>query len=402
LQIPLIAITGTNGKTTVTLLLDRIYRDAGYRVGSASSDGVRHDGKRIRRADDSGSYGLWLATRCPGLELLVAETARGGILRFGFGYRESQAGIVLNVENDHIGALGIADLDQMAAVKSGVARRVEAGGALVLNADDPRVRAMADKTKAPATFFSLEGRRDFERGFYLDGEAIWQKDGSECRPFVPVREVGLCWNGLRPCNLANVMAAVACVEGLQGRLPVGRESLLGTLRRFGQAPDDVPRRASAYSWRGVDVMLCDCKNPASCRVEQPFQAEIQRRGGYDHVIGIASDKGNRRDTDGLEMARLMEPLCDAFIVCPPVRRLLRGLSAEEVVCRIASRFPADKLLAAGCRSLREALELAVRHRKGRTLVVVLFSNVMDNRDLERIEREGMPLPWPCGIEERGQ
>ena len=122
LGVPIIAITGTNGKTTIVRLLTRIYRNAGYNVGACSTYGVTHNEEFVSRTDDASGLGAWRAARCPNVDLLVLEVARGGLARWGTGFKKCQVGIVTNVYEDHLGYEGIHTLKQMAELKSAVPR----------------------------------------------------------------------------------------------------------------------------------------------------------------------------------------------------------------------------------------------------------------------------------------
>jgi cyanophycin synthetase len=154
--IPLIAITGTNGKTTTTLLINRILRDAGYRTGCSCTEGVLIDGEWLVHGDEAGSKGLWMASRPSGLHALVAETARGGILRYGLGFSSCHVSVVTTVAADHLGEHGIETVEDLARVKSSLPQHTRADGAVVLNADVPLVRDMARKTRARGVYFTLE------------------------------------------------------------------------------------------------------------------------------------------------------------------------------------------------------------------------------------------------------
>ena len=141
-QIPVVAITGTNGKTTTARMIGHVARQAGKLVGWSSTDGVYIDGRLVEPGDFSGPSGASQVLRHPGVELAVTETARGGILRRGVGVAYNDVSVVTNVSSDHLGLGGIDTLDQLAEVKAVITKITKPDGWCVLNADDPRTFAM--------------------------------------------------------------------------------------------------------------------------------------------------------------------------------------------------------------------------------------------------------------------
>ncbi|MEJ2589422.1 MAG: Mur ligase family protein, partial [Deltaproteobacteria bacterium] len=163
LNVPIIAVTGTNGKTTVTRLLEKVYLDAGYNVGTCTTDGVSHNGALFLSGDLSWGYGAWKAAQCPDVDLLILETARGGIIRYGMGFRECQVGVVTNLFEDHLGFDGVDSLEQMADVKSTIPIHTHREGSIILNGDDADVRRMVDRSPAsPIYFVTGNGHEEFE------------------------------------------------------------------------------------------------------------------------------------------------------------------------------------------------------------------------------------------------
>jgi cyanophycin synthetase len=167
--IPVIAVTGTNGKTTTVRLLAHLVRTAGRSVAYSSTDGVYHDGRLVQQGDYSGFGGAACALGEPGVEVAVLETARGGILLRGIGTAHNDVAVVTNVSSDHLGLHGIHTLDQLAEVKSTITRITRPDGWDVLNADDPRVLAMRRVATGRAFLFSLDSHHPAIREVLVEG-----------------------------------------------------------------------------------------------------------------------------------------------------------------------------------------------------------------------------------------
>src|SRR4029079_5458286 len=154
--IPIIAVTGTNGKTTTVRLIAHLFRNMGRLVGFTTTDGVYVQNRMVMEGDMTGPFAANIILSNPTIDVAVLETARGGILRAGLGFEESDVGVVLNVSGDHLGLRGIQTIEQLADVKSVIASVVKREGHAILNADDPLVFAMKDKTPGDLVLFSAK------------------------------------------------------------------------------------------------------------------------------------------------------------------------------------------------------------------------------------------------------
>jgi cyanophycin synthetase len=157
-RIPIIAVTGTNGKTTVTRLISHMYETAHWVVGMTSTDGTYINKERIMAGDNSGPKSARTILLHPYVEVAVLETARGGILREGLAFDSCSVGVVTNVTSDHLGLKGINTLEELARVKQVVIEAIDDNGAAILNADDPLVAEMAAATDARVIYFSLNAK----------------------------------------------------------------------------------------------------------------------------------------------------------------------------------------------------------------------------------------------------
>ena len=376
LGVPIIAITGTNGKTTIVRLLTRIYRNAGYNVGACSTYGVTHNEKFVSRTDDASGLGAWRAAGCPNVDLLVLEVARGGLARWGTGFKKCQVGIVTNVYEDHLGYEGIHTLKQMAELKSAVPRATKKDGAIILNADDPLVREMAGKSKAEPIYFSMtKDHNEFDKVFYLNSSYICKKIGTVEEPVIDIKEIPITLNGERSFNIANVMAILAAVEGAKKLIPVDNAVVTRTLREFGTQPHDNLGTFHIISLQGERVILCNAKNPASFRFEIEMIKKIKGKEGFDHIAGILSAPGNRNDRYYQEMSELASHVCDLVLVTTPKDHYLRGRDPRELVALMSSKIPQSRILDDKDYTMSQWIELS-RNRLGGRILFVVFSSII--------------------------
>jgi cyanophycin synthetase len=236
-SVPVVSVTGTNGKTTTTRLLAHICMTAGKRTGWSSTDGVVVQGEVVEPGDYSGPAGARAVLESPGVQVGVLETARGGLLLRGMGVTRNDVSVVTNVSADHLGLQGIDTVDQLAEVKAIITRVTSRRGWCVLNGEDPRVLAMMRQTPARPWVFTLDPdapalRTALDAGgrgmTVLDGYVTVLASDGETDPLVPVLDVPVTLSGLSQHNVANALAAAAAALGLG--LP--RDAVVGGLRTF--------------------------------------------------------------------------------------------------------------------------------------------------------------------------
>jgi cyanophycin synthetase len=253
-RIPIIAVTGTNGKTTTVRMIGHVLRQAGVRVGMASTDGVYCAGRLVCDADASGPRSAQLVLDDTAVEAAVLETARGGIIRGGLGYDEADVAVVTNITADHLGADGIDDLAELIHVKALVAEEVRAGGSVVLNADDPAAAALADRPAVRAhdpviRFFTQRADNpvtaEHKRAGGLcyevcDGELVEIEAGRR-RSMISIAELPGAFGGRARHLVANALAAVAACRAVG----VSAKDIRRGLATF--APEQVnPGRGNVY------------------------------------------------------------------------------------------------------------------------------------------------------------
>ena len=336
---PVIAVTGSNGKTTTAQLIDRLLRAGGYRVGLCTTHGVYHHGQLVDAADRSGHLGVWRAARCPGLQALVAETGRGGILRYGLAYGACRVGVVTNVLPEHLGVAGIETVAQMAAVKVAIPRC--ATGAVVLNADDPLVAAMARETRAAVTYFTVAGRETgFRDGWFLRAGQLWRQQAGQATAFLPVGEVPVTLGGRQRHHVANVLAALAAVAPFG----IADETQRAVLRTYGRGAVDYPDRFTLTRYRGRYVLLAYCKNPDAYRLELPVIRQVQAVLGCRQLVAVVSGVGDRPAAWHEETSRQLAAVCDRVWVTPPPPEYRRGMADGEMARLLTCAFSAERVL----------------------------------------------------------
>jgi hypothetical protein len=278
-----LAVTGSHGKTTTSLLLDRLYRTAGFRVSTCTTEGVFRDGQLIHRGDFAGANGIWRALRADRPDVLVAESARGGLMKWGAGFGTCDAAAVTCIGSDHLGMDGLASREQLAAVKGDIVARVRPGGVLALAADEPLVRSLATRTAVEPTWISAQlvagsGPAVFPR----DGR-LWRRDDTGEQAVIALDRIGLLDGGLRPYNLTAAGIAVAVAHGLRARLPVSADVLRRVLADFGRTPGDVPCRNELLRWGDDWVLLGSAPHPVAAEHDAHLIAGLRTRLGVRRV-----------------------------------------------------------------------------------------------------------------------
>jgi cyanophycin synthetase len=299
-RIPLISITGTNGKTTVTRMIGHVLQDFGKTVGMTTTDGIYIDGERVVEGDTTGPGSAQTVLSDPAVDIAVLETARGGIVRRGLGYDWSDIGVITNIGEDHLGQDGIKSIDDVVYIKSLVAERVVEGGTLVLNADNDRVvgigrQKSVEKIKKRIFYFSLNGENEVVREHLRHGgTAFVFQDGwlvettkDESHRILDVSSVPATMNGLAEFQVANLLAAVAACRAHN----IPQDVIAGSLKKFTSYGNN-PGRVNLYKLNGGHVVVDYGHNAnafeAICRMASKWE---DRR-----VTGVIGVPGDRDDT----------------------------------------------------------------------------------------------------------
>jgi cyanophycin synthetase len=330
-RIPVVAVTGTNGKTTTTRLIAHMSRCAGNVTGWTSTDGVYVDGEVVEEGDWSGYGGAGRVLGDRRVQLAVLETARGGLLLRGAGARHNDVSVVTNVGADHLGLQGIHTVDDLAEVKAVVPHLTREGGWCVLNAQDPRVLAMRAGSKARPWVFSLDPDAPGVRAVLseggratsvLDEQVVLLDADGGLDPLLPLADVPMTLAGLSRHDVANALAATSA--GLAIGLP--REAVLQGLRTF--SAEQNPGRMNLWDVGGCVLVLDLAHNEDSLQALLAVVRGLRLPGG--RVVTVLGTAGDRLDEQLREMGHLARHGSDEVVLALK-SRYLRGRSPEDML-----------------------------------------------------------------------
>ncbi|MGZ5242287.1 MAG: cyanophycin synthetase [Bacteroidia bacterium] len=327
-NIPMVAVTGTNGKTTTSRLIAHIAATAKYKVGFTNTDGIYIQGRQMESGDCSGPGSAQFVLRNPSVEFAVLECARGGILRSGLGFASCDVGVVTNVASDHLGIGGIDTLDELANVKSVVPQCVKKDGYAILNASDDLVYAMHSKVKAKVGLFGLDDEKGRIHQHVLNGglaatvhdDEIVILEGEKVTVIDKVKNIPLTLGGRATFNIENVLAALLATY--KSNIPL--ETIKEALYSFKPSPEHTPGRLNIFDMEDFEVMVDYAHNPAGMKALAEFLKRVEAKP----KIGVIAAVGDRRDEDIIEMGKQAACMFDEIII-----RLdddLRGRTPEEI------------------------------------------------------------------------
>jgi cyanophycin synthetase len=336
-RVPIISITGTNGKSTVTRLVTHILARAGRHVGTTTSDGILVDERLVEAGDWTGPSGAAAILRRSDVDVAVLETARGGIVMRGIGYESNDASILTNISSDHLDLHGVHTLPQLSEVKATVCRITRPAGWVILNADDPLAAATARRVRAAVAYFSLDpdGSPVMRRHLEAGGRAYVVRDGTileieagEPRSIVDVADLPVALGGLALHNVANALAAAAGARAMGATL----EQVADGLRHFSPSADRSPGRLNLYQLGHRMVIVDFAHNEAG--IAAMLDAAVRLGGGaagratpVTAIIGTAGD----RPLDTLEGIGRVAAERAHRVVIKETPHYLRGRSRETVI-----------------------------------------------------------------------
>jgi len=332
-SIPIIAITGTNGKTTTTRLIAHIYRQTGLTVGYTTTDGIYIDDHLVEKGDTTGPQSAQVILRDPTVEVAVLETARGGLLRSGMAFTTCDVGVVLNVAADHLGIGDIDTIEQLAHLKSVVAETVMPKGHAVLNADDPLVVAMAKRVRGQVAYFSMNPDNEVVRNHTRAGglAAIYENGylsilkGDWTVRIEQAVNVPLTMGGRAPFMIANALAASLAAYA-QG---VSVETVREALTTFQASVSQTPGRMNLFNLGKHHALIDYAHNAHSYEALGSFV----RNWTTGSRIGVVGGPGDRRDEDFIHLGELAARIFDRIIVKEDddTRGRPRGEAAQLII-----------------------------------------------------------------------
>jgi cyanophycin synthetase len=378
-RIPVISVTGTNGKTTVARMIGHLLTEHGLLVGTTTTDGIYLGGERIVRGDTTGPASALTVLEDRAVEAAVLETARGGIVRRGLGYDWSDISVMTNISADHIGQDGIETLEDILWIKSLVAERVREGGTLVLNADDERLARLPESeavSRVPKryVYFSLrpdnpillEHARAGGTGYlFRAGRVVELEAGAEHELF-EAASIPATMGGTADFQVANALAAVAAARAFG----MSREEVGASVARF-RSDSENPGRANLYRVRAGYVMVDYGHNPEAFHAVCRMAAKWEGR----RVTGIIGVPGDRDDSVIEQAGRVAARGFHRVVVKED--RDLRGREKGEVA-RLLCEAVADEWAGTECRVVLdevEALRSEIQGMEGGQVVVIFYDKL---------------------------
>lgn len=329
-RIPIIAITGTNGKTTTTRITAHIAKSAGYKVGYTTSDGVYIQNQMMMKGDCTGPVSAQFVLKDPTVDFAVLECARGGLLKNGLAFQKCDIAIVTNISADHMGLGGIDSIEQMAKVKAVVPETVIKTGYAILNADDDLVYGMRKELDCNVALFSMDENNPrivrhckggglasvYENGYITIMKGVWKIRVEK------VMEIPITYGGKATHNIMNTLPAILATYLFRS---IKVEDIRLALQTFNPSPAQTPGRLNMFQFKQFNFLVDYAHNPAGMQLLCDFVSKIDG----SPKVGIISGTGDRRDEDIREIGRIASRYFDEIIIRQD--RHLRGRKAEDIV-----------------------------------------------------------------------
>lgn len=327
-RIPLIGVTGTNGKTTTTRLLAHIAGNSGYKTGFTTTDGIYIDGKLLEKGDTTGPISAQYILRDPSVEFAVLETARGGMLRSGLGYDQCDVGVITNIKEDHLGLNDIHTIEDLAEVKSIVVKNVRKDGWAILNAEDRQCRRIARQLDCNKAYFALNEDDEIVQELIARGRtvAIYENgylticEGGSRTRIINVEDVPLTQGGKIKFMIANALTATLAAYKA-GFTPM---QIAAALKTFVPGADATPGRMNLFEFRRFKVMVDYAHNPHGYEAIEDYLKNVSAR----KKIGVIAGVGDRRDEDIRECAVIAARMFDHVIIRQD--KDLRGRTCDDI------------------------------------------------------------------------
>jgi len=386
-RIPIVAVTGTNGKTTTSRLIAHIAKMNGHRVGYTTSDGVYIQNRMLMKGDCTGPTSAEFVLKDPTVNFAVLECARGGLLRAGLGFKKCDVAIVTNVSADHLGLKGIHTIEQLAKVKAVVPETVLPGGYAILNADDDLVYEMRRNINCNLALFSMDEKNPriqalqriggitaiYENGYVTLCRGEWKMR------IMKAENIPLTYGGKARFMIQNILPAIIAAN-VQG---ISIEDTKAALETFIPSASSTPGRLNMFKFKNFDILLDYAHNPAGMRALQKFTDNLDATV----KVGIIAGIGDRREEDNNEMGSIAAEMFDEIIIRQD--KNLRGKSESDLInmlnAGIKKRDPNKKTTVIP--SEKDAITHAVAHAEKGSLIVLCSDVVPDALDLVKYLRD---------------
>jgi cyanophycin synthetase len=389
-RIPIIAVSGTNGKTTTTRLIAHIMKQTGAHVGFTTTDGIYIQNQMMQMGDCTGPVSAEFILKDPTVEVAVLECARGGILRAGLGFHNCNVAVVTNVAGDHLGLQGIDTIEKLAKVKAVAVKTVFKDGYAILNADDDLVYDMRKELECNVVLFSLveDNRRVIEHckkgglaAVYENGFLTIIKGGWKIR-VERVSNVPITFGGSAEFNVANALGAVLAAYVSD----VSIENIRIALQTFIPSAALTPGRMNIFKFNDFTVMLDYAHNTHGMQAIGKFVSQVTA----SHKVGIVAGVGDRRDEDTVELGEEAGKMFDEIIIRQD--KNLRGKEDKEIIALIEKgiRNVNKEVVIHVIPKESEAIDYALTNAKKDSFITIISDVVPDA--LEQVknmkEKEG--------------
>ncbi len=383
-RIPIIAVSGTNGKTTTTRLIAHIVKQMGHKVGYTTTDGVYIQNQLMVKGDCTGPVSAEFVLKDPTVDYAVLECARGGLLRAGLGFHNCDVAVVTNVAEDHLGLQGIDTIEKLARVKAVATQTVLKDGYTILNADDDLVYAMHKNVDSKVAFFSLDENNPriiahcakgglaaiYEQGYVTILKGHWKIRVEK------VTNIPLTFSGKAEFNISNVLAATLAVYVRDFKIDDIRQAL----QTFVPSPAMTPGRMNLFHFKNYTVMLDYAHNTHGIQAIGKFVNAVDS----PLKVGIVAGVGDRRDEDIISLGEESARIFDEIIIRQD--KNLRGRTEQEMIDLMTKGIynvdPAKKITI--FRKESEAIDHAIANAQKDSFIVVISDVVPDA--LEQVKR----------------
>ncbi|MCW3112535.1 MAG: cyanophycin synthetase [Segetibacter sp.] len=397
--IPIVAVTGTNGKTTTTRLIAHMAKKVGHKVGYTTTDGIYIKDELVVKGDCSGPASAQFVLKDSAVEFAVLECARGGILRAGLGFPFCHAAVITNVAEDHLGLNGIDTIEKLARVKAVVAETVLPTGYAILNADDDLVYAMKDNVRSKVALFSMyENSLRVKRHCQQGGlAAIYSHNyivilqGSKRIRIEKVGNIPVTFGGKAQFNIANVLGATLAAFVSNFNL----DDIRSGLQSFIPSPEATPGRMNMFYFNQFTVMVDYAHNPHGINAIGKYVKTVDA----SVKIGIIAGVGDRRDIDLMNVGEEAAKVFDEIII--KLDEDLRGRTQDEIFGLVTAgiqRYALDKKITLHT-SECAAVETAINNATPGAFITILTDNIakvlqcvkdlQQKEELEMKEKETM-------------
>ena len=328
-RIPIIAVTGTNGKTTTTRLIAHIVKNNGYRVGYTTSDGVYIQNSMLLKGDTTGPLSAEFVLKDPTVEFAVLETARGGILRSGLGFGHCDIAVITNIQEDHLGISDINTLEDLSRVKAVVVKSLKNDGWAILNADNKYCVSIGKEVHCNLAYFTMDDKNPVVKehcrkggiaAVYENGYITIMKGDWKIR-IEKVTHIPITFNGTVSFMTQNALAASLATFVWGFKI----EDIRLSLETFIPSAAQTPGRMNIFDLKEFKIMVDFAHNSDGLRGIKDFLSTLDIK----RSTGIISGTGDRRDDDLREIGRISAQMFDNVIICQ--EKYLRGRSRENIV-----------------------------------------------------------------------